>query len=100
MHAFLVPPPGSNKVAFLVSNYTPPSGALEPVTADGGLLPPSLKSRLYNQPALRVYLDGGQVLSWSDLPSGLQVGRLLELTSLELNPRSVLSTAAEQCCVL
>lgn len=100
LNLFLFLYPGSNRVAFLVSNYNPPSTVPESPTGSGQVLSPSLRDRLYTQPPLRVYLDGGQVLSWNDVPSERQVTRLLELTRLELNPRNVLTSALEQCTVL
>ncbi len=52
-------------VAFLTTVRVP-----ESVAADSSLLFLSLKGRLYNQLALRVYLDNGQVLSWNNEPFG------------------------------
>ena len=61
------------------------------------MISPALRSRLYGQEALRVYLDSDQVLSWLDTPSQAQAAKLAELADLPSNPRNPLNQA---CSIL
>ena len=91
------PSPGSNKVAFLISHYTPPQTAppLPPSSsATPPLLSPPLKTRLSRQPALAEYLERGHVISWCDSPDIGHIGRLVEIAKLEPNPQGILSTCS------
>jgi len=83
---------GTNKVAFLISNYRHPTSVHSSASS---LISLSLKTRLYNQEALKMYLDSDQVLSWVDAPAALHLEQLRKLTELERNPR----TLFEQSCV-
>ena len=92
---------GPNKVAFIVSHYTPPhntSSELHSESKSGDsppqLLLPALKTRLSLQPALTGYLDQDQVLSWVDLPLHRHAQRLVELAQLEPNPQGLFHTCS------
>lgn len=86
---------GSNKVAFLVSNYKPPQRT-DPIShamsqSATPLISPALRARLSLQPALSQYLERGQVLAWADEPLELHAGKLIEIARLEPNPTGILS---------
>lgn len=83
---------GSNKVAFLITNYNRFKQAL-----DNQLVSPELKSRLHQQKPLRPYLDEDQVLSWLGEPSEGHLAKLVELAGLENNPQGLLNQA---CTIL
>jgi hypothetical protein len=90
---------GPNKVAFLVSNYSfprRPTSALPSSSGDSpdSLLPPSLRERLSQQPALGPYLERGQVLAWGDRPAAGHSERLVEIAQLEQNPRGLLGNCS------
>lgn len=100
---------GPNKVAFLISNYTAPLGVLlnddeDPndnnnhFQGNARLISPPLKTRLYHQEPLRIYLERDQVLSWSDEPERHHVERLLQLANMDSNPQSFF--AANSCCIV
>ena len=78
-------------MAFVITNYNWPVEK-----HNRGLLSPNLKARLSSQDALRAYLENDQVFSWMDMPSKEQALRLVELSSLEANPQSLIN----QACVI
>lgn len=83
---------GSNKVAFLITNYNRFRQVL-----DNELVSPELKSRLHLQEPLRPYLDGGQVLSWVGEPLEGHLAKLVELAELAKNPQGLLN---QSCTIL
>lgn len=83
---------GPNKVVVLISNYSVPLNQTEQERSP--LIHTALRTRLYNQEPLRVYLDQDHVLSWSDSPNQSQAKRLVELANLDPNPQNT------TCCVL
>lgn len=89
--------PGPNKVSFLVTNYTPPHNTSHPDSKElsgRSILSPALKTRLSLQPALAVYLDRGQVLSWTDAPLERHALRLVEMARLDPNPHGILGACS------
>lgn len=83
---------GTNKVAFLITNYNRYRRSLD----DKELISPDLRSRLQAQEPLRPYLDGDQVLSWVGAPSEKQLAKLAELAGMENNPNP--SSPMNQSC--
>lgn len=75
---------GPNKVAFIVSNYSPPGCVV--VDSSNELISPVLQTRLHNQDSLKRYLGKDQVLSWKSAPSVCHLDALLHLANLECNP--------------
>ena len=96
-------------MAFLISNYTAPLSALldddedpndnsDDLQGNARLISGPLKTRLYHQEPLRIYLERNQVLSWSDEPERHHVERLLQLANMDPNPQSFF--AANSCCIV
>lgn len=90
---FSYPLSGSNKVAFLITNYTPPGAA---VGGDSNrnipVISPQLRSRLHDQISIRPYLEENQILSWAHRPSPAHAERLNQLAESEPNPSGLTCT--------